>query len=121
MHCLQIRNQLGLSFHNNRSFLQKIDSLPTGPKWSCERVKVRGNARGVGGEFVMEEVELWKRDPVECVRELLGNPTFREHITYTPERVFADGMASQRIYDEMWTGDWWWDMQVSICDLCSTS
>ena len=63
----------------------------------------------------MEEVELWARDPVECVRELIGNPLFRENIRYAPERVWVAGRrrTQRRVYGEMWSADWWWKTQVS--------
>lgn len=64
-------------------------------------------------EFLTERHELWRRDPVECVRELIGNPAFKEYIAYQPEKVYADPEGKTRVYDEMWTGDWWWNMQVS--------
>jgi Plavaka transposase len=61
-----------------------------------------------------EEMELWRRDPVECIRELIGNPTFKDLLAYAPEQAFQDEEGNIRIFDEMWTGDWWWDLQVSI-------
>jgi Plavaka transposase len=47
-------------------------------------VAVVGNRpSGLGdGGMMSKEVELWRRDPVECVRELIGNPAFREVISY---------------------------------------
>ena len=60
-----------------------------------------------------EALELWRRDPVECVSELIGNPTFKEYISYIPEHVYTDDMGNIRIYDEMWTSDWWWETQVN--------
>ncbi|KDQ54674.1 hypothetical protein JAAARDRAFT_135540 [Jaapia argillacea MUCL 33604] len=65
---------------------------------------------------MVETVELWKRDPVECVRELIGNPAFKEMISYVPERVFADKEGETRVYDEMWTGDWWWEVQGKLAE-----
>lgn len=64
------------------------------------------------GKIMHETVELWKRDPVECVKELIGNPSFREVMSYSPERAFVDEAGLNRIFDEMWTGDWWWNTQV---------
>lgn len=61
-----------------------------------------------------EELELWRRDPVDCVRELLGNPAFRDHLRYAPEHVFLDEEGEDRVYDEAWTADWWWKTQVSF-------
>jgi hypothetical protein len=60
-----------------------------------------------------EELELWRRDPVECVRELIGNPSFRMAMKFAPERLFEDSSKKVRIYNEAWTGDFWWEIQVS--------
>ncbi|KAJ7156433.1 hypothetical protein C8R43DRAFT_1087288 [Mycena crocata] len=60
-----------------------------------------------------EIAEMWYRDPVECVRELLRNPSFAKQ-GYTPIRVFKaykDGVYSNREFSEMWTADWWWEIQ----------
>lgn len=61
-----------------------------------------------------EELEVWMRDPVECVKELMKNPTFRDHMAYMAERVYGtkDAKESSRIFDEMWTANWWWETQV---------
>jgi hypothetical protein len=61
---------------------------------------------------MVERLELWRRDPVECVQELMENPAFRDHMAYAPERVYKDKEGKVRIYDEMWTANWWWDLQV---------
>ncbi|KAJ7634868.1 hypothetical protein FB45DRAFT_830357 [Roridomyces roridus] len=62
---------------------------------------------------------MWHRDPVEVVRELLGNPSFQDQ-GYAPIRIFkefeegrGDGKDcfSNREYSEMWTADWWWEIQ----------
>ena len=66
----------------------------------------------VDGEPATEGIELWFRDPIECVQGLIGNPTFREHVSYVPQKVFTNRTGTTRIYDEAWTGDWWWSMQV---------
>ena len=68
---------------------------------------------GKDGEPIIEEHELWIHDPVECIRELIGNPAFCEYMGYAPEKAYADKYGRNRRYDEMWTGDWWWTTQVS--------
>lgn len=96
--------------------MKVVDRLPTGPEWHCELVRIRGDL--VEGEepeeenSEAEEVELWLRDPVACVRELIGNLSFHTEIAYAPEKVYTDPQAQTRRYDEMWTGDWWWEAQV---------
>lgn len=60
-----------------------------------------------------ETMHLWRRDPVECVKELMGNPSFQDQLRFEPERVYEDEAGESRIFDEMWTGEWWWETQVS--------
>ena len=60
-----------------------------------------------------EELELWMRDPVACIQELIGNPAFNGSMAYAPEKVYVDQEGRERRYDEMWSGDWWWKTQVS--------
>ncbi|KAH7904195.1 Zn-finger domain-containing protein [Hygrophoropsis aurantiaca] len=108
------RNRTKTSFHNSRAFLQKVDQLPTGPQWSCKKVSVSGDRRGDNDEMMSEEVDLWLRDPVECLKELIGNPSFRDCMAYAPERVYADPAGQVRIFDDMWTADWWWETQSKL-------
>jgi hypothetical protein len=109
------------SFHNSRSFLQKIDALPAGPKWECEVFEITGDEPDERDHSKKrtEVVELWRRDPVECIRELIGNPAFRDHMRYAPERVFKDETGKNQVFDETWTGEWWWKTQVSLLFLFS--
>ncbi|KAJ7731496.1 hypothetical protein B0H16DRAFT_1772807 [Mycena metata] len=102
-----------LSFHNNRAFLKKVDALPTGPDWTCDIVTVVGNQLNDDDVLMTEELELWMRDPVECIKDLMSNPAFKDHMAYAPERVYttADGDEETRVYDEMWTAEWWWKIQ----------
>lgn len=110
--------------------MKLIDQLPTGPEWQCELVRVRGDvgreageadegdSEGQGDELEGEgeELELWLRDPVACVRELIGNVAVKNEMAYAPEKVYTDPHATTRRYDEMWTGDWWWETQVGNCE-----
>ncbi|KAG1890596.1 uncharacterized protein F5891DRAFT_1131630 [Suillus fuscotomentosus] len=105
------QNQTKPSFHNNRSFLQKVDELPHATAWSCKKVKVQGNKTDEKGQTLHEEVEVWMRDPVKCVKDLIGNPLFRDHMVYTPARAYRDPAGLHRVIDDMWTADWWCDKQ----------
>jgi len=48
-----------------------------------------------------EKLELWRQDPVECVKELLGNPALKNHMKYAPERVYEDVEGKNQVFDEM--------------------
>ena len=102
----------GLSFDNVRSLLKQVDSLYTGLAWICETINVEGDIVGEDGAMKHKTVELWRRDPIECVEELIGNPALEDMIAYVPEHAYMDARGEHRIYDEMWTGDWWWEAQV---------
>ncbi|KAH9951748.1 hypothetical protein B0H21DRAFT_775908 [Amylocystis lapponica] len=96
------RSRSNLSFCNKR------------PGWACEPWDVQGDVMDECGNLMTESLELWKRNPVECIRELIGNPMFKDHIRYAPEKLYTNELKrpDTRIYDETWTGDWWWDTQV---------
>lgn len=81
-------------------------------KWHCDEVEVKGTLLGEDGKEMTETLELWRRDPVECIRELIGNPAFRDTMRFAPERLYADEEGNVRVFEEMWTGDWWWKTQV---------
>ena len=101
-----------MSFHNSYSYLKKVDQLPTGSEWHCNVVTAQGDIIGENGSPMVEDLELWYRDPVDCMRELLSSPTFKDYISFTPEHVYSDSEGRERIFDEMWTADWWWETQV---------
>ncbi|KAF8497982.1 hypothetical protein JB92DRAFT_3125502 [Gautieria morchelliformis] len=61
-----------------------------------------------------EELFVWCRNPVDCVKELIGNPAFKEAMHYAPEKVFTDSSEADQVFNEMWTGEWWWDLQEKL-------
>lgn len=63
---------------------------------------------------MVEEAELWLRDPVKVVQDLLGRTSLRDATTYAPVRAYTGEDQLVRIYDKMWTGDWWYETQVRI-------
>ncbi|KAI0676310.1 hypothetical protein C8Q78DRAFT_1084559, partial [Trametes maxima] len=81
-------------------------------KWTLEVFEAEGDELGEDGQPKKERVELWKRDAVECVRDLMGNAAFRGCIRYKPERQYADPEGKTRIYGNMMTANWWWDVQM---------
>lgn len=95
-------------------FYKCIDTLPRSAKWTCDVFEITGDELDEKGKLRKEQLHLWKRDPVECVCELIGNPAFCEKMHYAPERAYEDSDGKNRIFDEMWAGNWWWDLQVNI-------
>ena len=119
-HCIhanplhKMHNQTHTSFKDKWRLLQKIDAIPSsGPPFHCEIVTAHGDQLDTNRNPMTKEMELFYHDPVECGQELLGNPAFVDEFRYAPEKIFEDELHSKWIYNEMWMGDWWWDMQVS--------
>ena len=80
-------------------------------------MSVDGKGVDSDGTMVTESVDLWRRDPVECVRELFSNPAFKDSCHYKPRKAFTDKSRTKRVYGEMRMGKWWWKTQVSVaCD-----
>ena len=52
------------------------------------------------------------RDILDCVRYLLRQIAYRDDLVYAPCREYDQ--SGQRIYAEMHTADWWWDVQVLL-------
>ncbi|KAJ3718126.1 hypothetical protein DFJ43DRAFT_1005854 [Lentinula guzmanii] len=102
------------SFHNSRSLLRLIDSLECGPAFKCTPFRIEGDLKDMNGELRTEVLELWHRDPVEIIKELMGNSEFRGHQKYTPVQHYTDTDMKNREYSEMWTCDWWWNTQKQL-------
>ena len=79
-----------------------------------EILEATGDELDETGKPRKETVKVWMRDPVECIRELVGNPLFKDFLHYKPIRLYADEDGTNRIYENMWTGNWWWDTQVNL-------
>ncbi|KAI0699580.1 hypothetical protein BC835DRAFT_1252427, partial [Cytidiella melzeri] len=100
---LQTQNCLKLSFKDKQAFWKAIDALPCGPEWQCETFELHVEETDGGEEdFINREVfELWKRNLVECICELLANPTFKDHLHYAPEQEYKDKSGERPILGEM--------------------
>ncbi|KEP46015.1 hypothetical protein V565_223910 [Rhizoctonia solani 123E] len=97
------RNQ-DLPWKNVRQFNDSIDKMPHGPGWYRRRIKIRGDR----GSLI---VEVWLRNALHVVRQLIGNPRFRLYMRFAPVRHWTTALRQARVYGEMWTGNWWWEIQ----------
>ena len=69
-----------------------------------------------------EKFVLRHRNILDAVQSLWGDPELAKHLVYRPRRLFTrrkivvDEKEKEEItnvYNEMWTADWWWQLQVS--------
>lgn len=54
------------------------------------------------------------RSVLNIVRFLISFPPFAPHLTFAPVRLFKDDEREVPIWNEMWTGSWWWNQQKSL-------
>ncbi|KAI9569191.1 hypothetical protein HD554DRAFT_2204667 [Boletus coccyginus] len=92
------KNQMQPSYSSNYTFLRLVNKLPTGPEWTCRLIHIHGDLgpldeNNVAMEGIQdgetEELKLWMRDPVACIRELMGNLAFDGSMAYAPEKLPA--------------------------------
>ncbi|KAJ6524347.1 hypothetical protein B0H19DRAFT_1215001 [Mycena capillaripes] len=108
---LPIIQGVGTAYSSKDQLLEAIDDLPGGVGWKLEKVTLTGDLEDDDGKPIVETLELWYRDPVDCIRELMGNPVFRDVTQYAPQKLFEDEKGKSEIINEMWTADWWWRLQ----------
>ncbi|KAG1848102.1 hypothetical protein F4604DRAFT_1883932 [Suillus subluteus] len=104
------------SFSSKYMLMKAINKLPHGTEWELKSIHVKGNLNGTNGQPECKDLELWLWNPVDCICELMANLEFDGKVSYSPEKVFADAEGTIRQYDEMWAGEWWWEMQQRLPD-----
>ena len=102
---LKVVEKLGLSYKNARELNKIIDpELPSRPRFYRHNIKI-GN----------ETVIMYSRNLMQCIETLYGNPEFATHLIHKPERHYCrSGNERKRVFHDMHTGSWWWEMQVFI-------
>ncbi|KAF8188308.1 hypothetical protein K438DRAFT_1907473 [Mycena galopus ATCC 62051] len=118
-----ITDRVKPTFNKKKTFLQDIDSLPIGGRWRCEHISVEGDIVDENDKFKTEVAELWFRDPVECVKELIGNPAFKHVIDYAPSKLYnhPSGEKGSEVINEMSSARWWWKIQERLPDGSTTA
>jgi hypothetical protein len=70
-----------------------------------------------------EVVTLHVRNILECVRALYGEPEFAPFLIFKPQCHYhvSAGCTKSRVYHDMHTANWWWEVQVSKPIACISS
>ena len=89
------------SMHTLQNHLRRVDPYGQYLQWFEGKV-----------EFDQRTLPFFYRNILDCVRYLLCQIAYRDDLVYAPRREYDfDG---QRVFSEMHTADWWWDVQVNI-------
>lgn len=57
-------------------------------------------------------MEFYYRDALQCIRSLYGDPEFIHALAFAPEQHYTNPERTCRLYNDMYTCDWWWSVQV---------
>ena len=74
-----------------------------------EKMWQKGTA-SISSEPKIQKVEYWYRDPMLVIENLLNQNGFREHYVWEP--IQDRDAQSNRVYSELHTADWWFELQV---------
>ena len=77
------------------------------PPFKCKVLNIRG-----------EKLEFYSRDALECIRSIYGDLQFAQDLVFAPERHYTSCERTSCLYNEMYTCDWWWTVQVRKLQLC---
>ena len=99
---IKITDTLNLSYKTVKQLNSIIDTkLPGRAPFQCKIVNIGG-----------ERLEFHFRDVIESIRSLYSDLQFMHDLAFAPERHYTSPERTCRIYNEMYTGDWWWMVQV---------
>ncbi len=95
---------LGLSYRNIKELNRIIDEeMPGRPRFKCEEVYIGG-----------ESYDFHFREVIPCIRTLFGDPRYSRRLVFAPERHYQDAGHATQVFSEMYTGKWWWSVQVRM-------
>ena len=87
------------SMYTLEKHLRELDPYGQYPQWFEGQV-----------EDSTRILPFFYRNVLDCVRYLLRQIAYRDDFVYAPRREYDP--KGERIYAEMHTADWWWDVQV---------
>lgn len=101
-------------FGSAKHLYDVIDSTPlAGTKWSKLSINYSGNQSSPDRlPWMDQSFDVWYRDPLTCIHDILGNPDFKESFDYVPYRELRVD-NNERQYQDFMSGDWAWLQAVS--------
>ena len=85
---------------------RKISNLPKQGKWHTRTMTL--------SEDPTVQHQIYYRNPIDVIKSLWSNPTYADQMVFSPQKLWTSSDKTSQLYNEMWTGDWWWKIQVFI-------
>lgn len=93
----------------NRALYSIPYGIPEGDEWLKHDLEIPSQLKGGRPE----KLTLLSRPIKQCLEFLLGHLPFAPDLAWAPVRK-SFGIDGPRVYDEMYTGDWWWNTQSRL-------
>ncbi|KAG0700786.1 hypothetical protein DFH29DRAFT_982960 [Suillus ampliporus] len=103
---LPMIRKLKLSFSTAKELRSRAEMLPKGPSWKCQMIPSLHRTKN--------PIQLFWRDPVECLETLFSNPLFHDKLDFVPHRVYKTAAWLTRVYSEWLMGDSAWEFQSQV-------
>jgi hypothetical protein len=105
-------------FADHRDLYATIDQTPIGDvNWESFSLKYNADS-GIEGDrapWMDASYAVWFRDPHAVVRNMLGNPDFKNEMDYVPYREWkGEGDDAKCQWRNLMSGDWVWDRAVGF-------
>lgn len=95
-------------FADAKDLYNVIDSIPLGDApWHSFSAKYTGTMPEIDVPAWMNATyDVWCRNPLDVVRNLLSNPDFKDEFDYAPYREYDTNHSQQ--YHNLMSGNWAW-------------
>ncbi|KAF8178181.1 hypothetical protein K438DRAFT_1485170, partial [Mycena galopus ATCC 62051] len=103
---LELVSNMHLSFKSAKDLRDRVESLPSGPKWKSMPWPTE--------EPTVKPLTLFYRNPLECLQSLLENPLVQDYIHFSPFRLWREAGKLMRVYTEWLSGDAAWEIQDKL-------
>lgn len=100
-------------YSNHKDPHQTIDKIPYGDvQWESGTITYEGPpAEGPRPSWMEKEYDIWYRNPLEVVKNLIKNPDFADEFDYAPYHEYVDG---EHRFQHFMSGDWAWRQAVRL-------
>ena len=127
LYVLQIKN-IGLSFQSAKDLRNRAEILPTfkpnayaphpgqSLQWVADpKLGLRWISKTIGSEVpTKNKLVLYYRDPLLCLQYLMQSPLVKDHLSFSPFKLYESAAKIMRVYTEWLSGDQAWNIQVNF-------
>ena len=86
-----------ITFNTPYKYRQFFTKLPKISEWHHSEIRWYLGDSLQDGQEHYETLHLWTKNVMDMIQELLENPEFEEHMSFTPVYVYVNKEKSERI------------------------